>query len=83
MAQYENKSDKEVCFEICDAPGVAPKQYKVAPGESCEVPDGYCKPNAKGIAIINKLAPALVPASEKAKPAPKAKPKAKAAKSDS
>lgn len=69
--KFINASDVECKFEICSRPDMAPTQYHVKPGESCDIPLGYTSGS-----FLERRAPGLVPADEyKGKPAPKAEPK--------
>lgn len=44
MARYRNESEGTYKFTIWGSPGLAPKEYTVAPGEVCDIPDGYAGP---------------------------------------
>lgn len=72
--KFINASDTECKFEICSRPDMAPTQYRVKPGESCDIPLGYTSGS-----FLERRAPGLVPADEyKAKKEKAPEPKAEA-----
>ena len=66
MARYRNESEHTYKFRIWGSPGLAPKDYAVAPGEVCDVPDGYAgnfmTRRAPGLVRVADDAEALKPA---------------------
>lgn len=69
-----NTSDKTYKFEIGHMPGQPPTKYDVAPGETCEVPAGYCQAAYGRRSMIERRAPGLKPVGEVPEPAPKPQP---------
>ena len=53
---FKNMSDTECCFKIWGNPNTVPTEYKVAPGETCDVPAGYAgnfmKRRAPGLKLL-------------------------------
>lgn len=66
----KNTSNSTAVFEIDGAPGMPPKRYSVEPGNSVEIPDGYCRPyqtttnNREMKPIIQQLCAAMAPMGE-------------------
>lgn len=58
MKKLINKTDRVISFVIGQDPGQPPLKYEVAPGEVCEVAEGYCKV-VEGRSIIKMIAPGL------------------------
>jgi hypothetical protein len=59
-------------FQIDGHPGHPPKKYKVPPGETVDIPDGYCQPYKSETQrtqppIISQLHPNMKPLGERAK----------------
>lgn len=52
MKKYENTGKNTLKFSISRMTGVEPLRYEVAPGDVCDIPDGYCRESffkAKGL----------------------------------
>lgn len=58
--RYINAGDTPVHLEIGCRPGTPPLVYDVAPGETVDLPAGYCQPGAHGRASwVQRRAPGL------------------------
>lgn len=62
--RFKNPTPRTYEFSIYGQPGQAPTQYKVGPGEECEVPLGYCQGDNS---FLSRRAPGLVPFDEEPK----------------
>lgn len=59
MRKLTNPTNRVVKFQIANSPGEDVTKFEVAPGETVEVPEGYCEV-CNGRRIMDMLAPALV-----------------------
>lgn len=66
---FKNEGDTVCCFKIWGDPNMAPVEYAVEPGDTCEVPAGYAGN------FMKRRAPQMVKVDPTAPPAPKPEPK--------
>lgn len=67
--KFRNEGDTECCFKIWGNTNQAPTEYRVKPGETCDVPAGYAGN------FMKRRAPMMKPCDGSAAPAPKPEPK--------